>query len=343
MGPYLMQEQQAYIAGYLGDVQRQRLLVIGLLVSILALTSGIAFWRARTVFQTVAKAIGALRESADSLASASAEISASSQELADVASSKAAALEETAAALEELTATNSRNAEHTHIAAERVHATSSLATNAGHSIAQLVVSMDAVARSSEQTGQIVKSIDEIAFQTNLLALNASIEASRAGEAGAGFAVVADEVRTLAKRVAEAAASTTTLIAEANAMVTRGREIAGQVDGAFREVDGLAQSAGSSMDALATTTKDMLERLQSLNKLAHALDHSTQQGAAQAEQNAAVAQMIADQSTRARQAITQVAAVVSDGGPEGTGTKPPPRSPVPTTATRHMPADLEVTR
>lgn len=343
MGPHLMQEQQTYIAGYLADVQRQRLLVIGLLVSILSLAAGIAVWRARTVFQTVAKAIGALREAADALASASTEIAASSQELADVSSSKAAALEETAAALEELTATNSRNAEHTHVAAERVRETSTLATNAGQSIAQLVVSMDAVARSSEQTGQIVKSIDEIAFQTNLLALNASIEASRAGEAGAGFAVVADEVRTLAKRVAEAAATTTKLITEANAMVTRGREIAGQVDGAFHEVDGLAQSAGSSMDALASTTKDMLARLQSLNKLAHALDHSTQQGAAHAEQNAAAAQMIADQSTRARLAITQIAEVVSGGGPHEPGTPPRPASPVPARATRHIAAYEEVTR
>ena len=276
MGPYLLQELQTFIADYLASVQRQRLLVIASLTAILGLTTGVTFWRARAIFRTVATAVASLRGAADTLASSSAAIGATSQQLADVASAKAAALEETAAALEELTATNSRNAEHTQTAAERVRETSQLAGEAARSIHELVASMDAVARSSEQTGQIVKSIDEIAFQTNLLALNASIEAARAGEAGAGFAVVADEVRTLAKRVAEAAATTSKLIAEANTMVARGRELTGQVDGAFREVDGIAAASGATMGELAEKTTDMLSRIQSLNKLVHELDNSTQQ-------------------------------------------------------------------
>lgn len=266
------------------------------------------------------------------------EVSVSADQLSSGAEKQADQAEEVAAAMEEMTRTIATNS-------EAVTKTSDLARDnrqtarengqvilravdkmeeIGEAVGQSAAQVQSLHEASEEIGEIVEAIDEIADQTNLLALNAAIEAARAGEgsesgkAGQGFAVVAEEIRDLAGRSDEATSEIADRIERiqqqtqdaVDAMearqdeVSAGIELAQEAREAFEEIVEGAKTISDRLQDIATATEEQSSTSEQVSETVESILAISQQNAEATHDIAEVVSELRDASDSARHLIEQ---------------------------------------
>ncbi|MHB8908502.1 MAG: methyl-accepting chemotaxis protein [Syntrophales bacterium] len=290
-------------------------MVIGLLMS------GAAWLLGRMTVRPVFHATDFLNQASDEVSSAANQISSASQSLAEGASEQASSLEETSSSLEEMASMTKHNADNASQAKAMMAETKKIVEKVDSHMGKMAGAIAEITRTSEETGKIIKTIDEIAFQTNLLALNAAVEAARAGEAGAGFAVVADEVRNLAMRAAEAAKTTNGLIDNTIKAVKQGNQLTSETQDAFRENVVVAGKVGQLIDEIAAASEEQAQGISQLNRAVSEMDKVTQQTAANAEESASASEELNAQAEQMKGCVRDLVSVVSGRGDRTAGPAP----------------------
>ncbi|MBI5578546.1 MAG: chemotaxis protein [Deltaproteobacteria bacterium] len=278
--------------------------------------AGMAWAITRSITRPIHRIISGLDAGSSEVSSAAEQVSSSSQQLAEGTSEQAASIEETSSSLEEMSSMTKQNADNAGQANQLMADSGLVIQKANESMQRLTVSMQQITQASEETQNIVKTIDEIAFQTNLLALNAAVEAARAGQAGAGFAVVADEVRNLALRAAEAAKNTSNLIESTVKRVKDGSAVVAETNEAFRQVAGSASKAAELVGEISAASSEQAQGIGQINTAIGELDKVTQQNAANAEESASAAEEMSAQAEQMRAFVNDLVTLVGGGGRSG---------------------------
>ncbi len=210
----------------------------------------------KVAFQNVAQQAQTLSSASEELTAVSQQMGGSATETSSQAAVVSAASEQVSKSVGSVaTSAEEMNASIKEIARNAAEA-ARIASGAVKVAHQTTETVNKLGDSSIEIGKVIKVITSIAQQTNLLALNATIEAARAGEAGKGFAVVANEVKELAKQTATATEDISQKI-EAIQADTRGVvEAITQIGQIIQQINDYQNTTASAVEEQTATTNEI---------------------------------------------------------------------------------------
>ena len=181
--------------------------------------------------------------------------------------------------------------------------------------------------SSQEIGNIVELINDIAEQTQILALNASIQASMAGEAGRGFAIVADEVQRLAERAAQATRQIDALVRSiqtdthgavqsmerSTTEVVAGAQLAQNAGDALIEIESVSQQIASLVSNISSSARDQSQAGQSIARNMQVLREISGQTADATQSTSQAVAKLADLSASLQRSVSGFVLPPPDAG------------------------------
>ncbi len=273
-----------------------------------------------------------LSEQSKSMVSAASEISSSSEEMSAGAREQAKRIAEISSTVEEFSVSVHESATNASTASSVSQSASDCASTGGQLVTETIREMvrtetevrqsadtiGKLAKSSEEIGDIIGVISDIADQTNLLALNAAIEAARAGESGRGFAVVADEVRKLADRTVHATKQIATMVQGIQKetglavktmhsgieQVHKGRELADKAGSSLNEILATNQRVAEIIRQIALSTEEQSTAATDVARNLEQISVVTKETAAGAVQSAQAAEQLNVQAETLQRMVSQ---------------------------------------
>src|SRR5881227_1370722 len=266
------------------------------------------------MIEELAKVVGRVQATAVQVTNATRRILDRSAELAQASETQVAQISQTTQAVEALAIFIQNVARNARLSAEAAQEALRNANVGQDAVRQSIEGMMLIRENVQETskkikrlgersneiGEIVRIIEDIADQTNLLALNAAIQSAMAGEHGRGFAVVADEIRLLAERSTESTKRIATLVKSIQGDTFEA--VVAMEDSTQEVVKGsqLADEAGRALSSIYTAVERQAQMIETIAQAANEQ--------AQVSENVAVAMGQISEITRQTNAGTQEAAM-----------------------------------